>query len=289
LLSISSSLNMDYLQTLDPDYADPQHNSRAALPEYIHHGAVRQYLESLGYHIIAFDSGLTWTNLLDADVFLKFSGRSVEFMGMLERINEFESMLLDTSGALLLTDATVKLPELFQPKIGLKRMHRERVLYALNKLPETTAIPSPKFVFAHIVSPHFPYVIGPDGEMLDKDINGEVGYVGQVTYINKRIIPILGQIIAGSDNPPVIIIQADHGSVISDPAHRMQILNAYYLPGGGDQLLYDSISPVNSFRLVFNHYLGASYDLLDDLPYFSSYETPFDFSLQEDANSNCPR
>ena len=288
LLSLSSSMNMDYLQSLDPDYANPQHNSRAALPGYIHHGAVRQYLENLGYHIIAFDSGLTWTNLLDADVFLKPSGRSVEFMGMLEQVNEFESMLLDTSGALLLTDATVKLPELFQPKIGLKRMHRERIFYALDHLPETTAIPSPKFVFAHIVSPHTPFLIGPDGEMVDKDIDNKDGYRGQVTYINKRITPVLGQIIAQSQTPPVIIVQADHGAVISDPPHRMQILNAYYLPGGGDRLLYDSISPVNSFRLVFNYYFGTSYKLLDDLPYYSSYEAPFDFSLQEDANKDCP-
>jgi hypothetical protein len=251
-------MNMDYLQNLDPAYADPQHNSRAALPDYIQHGAVRQSLEDLGYRIVAFDSGLTWTNLTDADVYLSASGRSVAWLGMLQRINEFESMLLDTSGALIFTDATVKLPELFQPKIGLKRMHRERVLYALDHLPEAAALPGPKFVFAHIVSPHMPYVLGPDGETLDKDIAEMDGYRGQVTYINKRIIPILEQIIASSETPPVIIIQADHGSVISDPAHRMQILNAYYFPNGGEWLLYDAISPVNSFRLVFNHYFNAS-------------------------------
>ena len=287
LLSVPSSMNMDYLQNLDPAYADPQYNSRAALPDYIQHGAVRQFLENLGYHIVAFDSGLTWTNLIDADVFLKFSGRSASWMGVLQHMNEFEAMLLDTSAALILSDATVKLPALFQPQIGLKRMHRERVLYALDHLPEAAAIPGPKFVFAHIVSPHRPYVIGPDGEMLERDVDHKIGYPGQVTYINKRILPILEQIIAQSEIPPVIILQADHGSVLSDPAHRMQILNAYYLPAGGDRLLYDSISPVNSFRLVFNHYLGASYELLEDRPYFSSYEAPYDFSIQEDAQNGC--
>ena len=287
LLSVPSSMNMDYLQSLDPAYADPMHNSRAALPDYIQHGRVRQFLENQGYRTVAFDSGLTWTNLNDADVFLKSGGRSVAWMGILQRINEFESMLLDTSAALILTDATVKLPQLFQPKIGLKRMHRERVLYALDHLPEAAAIPGPKLVFAHIVSPHMPYVIGPDGEMLDKDVDEMDGYRGQVTYINKRILPILEQIIAQSEIPPVIILQADHGSAISDPSHRMQILNAYYLPAGGDKLLYDTISPVNSFRLVFKHYFGASFALLEDRPYFSSYEAPFDFSIQEDAQNGC--
>lgn len=55
----------------------------------------------------------------------------------------------------------------------------------------------------------------------------------------------------------------------------MKILNAYYLPEG--EGLYPSISPVNSFRLVFNTYFQADYSLLDDRSYFSSYNTPYDF------------
>ena len=48
----------------------------------------------------------------------------------------------------------------------------------------------------------------------------------------------------------------------------MWILNAYYLPGyDGD--LYATISPVNSFRLVFNSYFGGEYDMLEDVSYYS--------------------
>jgi hypothetical protein len=42
------------------------------------------------------------------------------------------------------------------------------------------------------------------------------------------------------------------------------IMNAYYLPDGGSELLYDSISPVNSFRVILNRYFGMNMDLLDD-------------------------
>ena len=46
------------------------------------------------------------------------------------------------------------------------------------------------------------------------------------------------------------------------------ILNAYYLPGQA-HLPYDTISPVNSFRLVLGAYLGARYPLLPDISYYS--------------------
>ena len=40
------------------------------------------------------------------------------------------------------------------------------------------------------------------------------------------------------------------------------ILNAYYLPGADPRVFYPTISPVNSFRVVFNTYFGASLPLL---------------------------
>jgi hypothetical protein len=58
---------------------------------------------------------------------------------------------------------------------------------------------------------------------------------------------------------------------------RMRIFNAYYLPQGGSVHLYDSITPVNTFRVVFNAYLGASYGLLEDLSFYSSYTRPYRF------------
>ena len=45
---------------------------------------------------------------------------------------------------------------------------------------------------------------------------------------------------------------------------RSAILNAYYLPGPGREQLYPSISPVNSFRLLFNAYFGTKLPMLPD-------------------------
>ena len=47
----------------------------------------------------------------------------------------------------------------------------------------------------------------------------------------------------------------------------------------GNKLLYDSISPVNTFRLVFNYYFDTNYELLNDLSYYiTGYKEPYKFT-----------
>ncbi len=59
---------------------------------------------------------------------------------------------------------------------------------------------------------------------------------------------------------------------------KFSILNAYYLPGEKTNLLYPSISPVNSFRVVFNLFFNEEYDLLPDKSYaFKDDENIYDF------------
>ena len=48
----------------------------------------------------------------------------------------------------------------------------------------------------------------------------------------------------------------------------MIILNAYYFPGLNYDELYQTITPVNSFRLIFSHYFGLSLEKLPDKSYF---------------------
>ncbi|MFC1760292.1 hypothetical protein ACFLZD_02085 [Candidatus Neomarinimicrobiota bacterium] len=59
---------------------------------------------------------------------------------------------------------------------------------------------------------------------------------------------------------------------------RFGIFNAYYLPAGGRELLYDSITPVNSFRLVFDFYFNTNCGLLNDSSFFSNYDRPYEFT-----------
>jgi len=288
-LSIASSLNMEYLQELDPLYNDPKKRTRATLPATIRDGAARRYLEGLGYKTVGFESGYGWTDLRDADIFLKPEGGYRENVSLLGGANQFEVMLMDTSALILVTDATLKLPVMLKPDLqSHERMLREHILYILDTLPKVPRLPGPKFVFAHIVSPHSPYIFGPDGEETqNSELDTIVGYTNQVTYLNKRLLPILDEIIAGSETPPIIILQADHGWARDEPERRMRILNAYYLPAGGDQRLYENISPVNTFRLIFNNYFDAGFPLLDDLSYYSAMSSPYNYVPIADDRAGC--
>jgi hypothetical protein len=180
--------------------------------------------------------------------------------------------------------------------------HRDRILYALDELEDMPSIRGPKFVFAHILAPHEPFVFGAKGEIVERKtpfaLNHDVesqdteayirGYRDQVEYLNSRVGPLVKKMIAQSKTPPIIIIQGDHGSLarVSSPNARMTILNAYYLPAGGEQRLYESISPVNSFRVIFDHYFGGKLDLLKDVSYF--YNTKNNqFSISPNENPSC--
>lgn len=160
----------------------------------------------------------------------------------------------------------------------LVREHVTSQLFILDKLPDVPAIAGPKFVYAHIFIPHYPYVLGPDGQIMTDPgfygadrgdaVNDEYqkqGYINQVQYINKRILPILQTIVNESKTPPIIVLMGDHG--LRDN-NRFTDLNAYYLPKGYGKL-YASITPVNSFRLIFGEYFGADYPLLSDISYAS--------------------
>ena len=51
---------------------------------------------------------------------------------------------------------------------------------------------------------------------------------------------------------------------------RMGILNAIYLPHNEFFLFYDSMTPVNTFRVILNQYFGTNYNLIEDKHYYSN-------------------
>ena len=100
----------------------------------------------------------------------------------------------------------------------------------------------------------------------------------QLQFINREMTRIVQEIIANSKTPPVIIIQGDHGPWLQPKERRLTILNVYYLPGHPNAVS-QSITPVNTFRTVFNLYLGGEFKLLPNQSYFSPVPSHFDFEL----------
>jgi hypothetical protein len=112
------------------------------------------------------------------------------------------------------------------------------------------------------------------------------GYRDQLTYLNGVLPGILRSLIEDSAEPPIILLQADHGpgsrlnwssAEETDLTERTSILSAYFLPGDAGGRLYPTITPVNSFRVVFDAYFGADYALLSDRTYFSTWDQPYQY------------
>jgi hypothetical protein len=144
--------------------------------------------------------------------------------------------------------------------------YRDSLLKTLNQLAKVPQIPGPKFTYAHIICPHAPFVFGPNGEQVPSteyyNADDQRYYLGQYIFISRQIDKVIQQILDHSATDPIIILQSDHGPRWTND--WSQILNAYHLPGDGKSHLYPDISPVNSFRLIFNHYFDANYEILED-------------------------
>jgi hypothetical protein len=290
-LSLSSSLNMDYLDnlgiTLGADSPD-----LLRLKPLIKNSDVRQRLAEMGYKFVTFESGYAFTEIQDADY--KFKSGSVMLLS--PYIEPFEYLYLENTAFLFVINTQTDFMDHYFSKLMFPFTDQVlRVQNVFEKLPTVPEIPGAKFVFVHLEIPHHPFIFLPDGSVnpdsryypgiYDPPMDLlEKGYINQVEYVNAEMLPIIDEILAKSKNPPIILIQGDHGLQVGE---RNLILNAYYLPDGGEDILYPSISPVNSFRVVFDEYFGADLPLLDDVSYYSNYKDKLNVSLIEEKMPTC--
>lgn len=278
-LSLASSLNMTYLTSeLDPRI-NPKSLARSPLWNLIRDSAVMAYARERGYRTVAFATGFPWSEWDHADAF--FAPDPLE-----GTMTEFESLLLDTTAFSALEDE--ELVDLQDVQFGRYRERTQLALETLPSLPEMD-LGGPKFVFAHLIIPHPPFVFAEDGSPADalSFLNEKEqypadkyakGYVMQLQFINREMTRIVKEIIARSKTPPVIILQGDHGPWLQPRDRRLTILNAYYLPGHADAV-FETITPVNTFRLVFDLYMGGEFGLLPNRSYFSAVPYHYDFQL----------
>ena len=292
-LSLASSLNVAHLDDLGDTFSADR-DDRQGLRALIQDSFVEQFLEAKGYETVAFETGFPFSELRGVDRFIAPTSR-----GLLEELTPFEYALLrSTAGLLVMDGLRVLFPAPDRASPAWTQRHIERSLLTLDMLGSGDLGPGPQFIFAHVIPPHTPFIFGPSGPAeVPPDYESasatyatrmdwyQRGYADHLQYLNPRILEIVDQILATSDPEPVILIQGDHGPEEGGSGDRMAILNAYYLPGRSN-LLYESVSPVNSFRMVFNRLWGAGMPLLEDTAYFSTYNRPFDYSIQD--NAGCP-
>jgi hypothetical protein len=156
---------------------------------------------------------------------------------------------------------------------------RDGTEFQLRQLRRISTAPGPKFVFAHVLLPHDPYVFRADGSALPEDESRRTDerdlYAGQLAYANSQIRAIVGDLLSGPESErPIVIIEGDEGPLacrnvdcVSTTPEYLRIrfgnLIAMYLPGV-EADVPDTFTSVNTFRLVFREYFGADLPALPD-------------------------
>ncbi len=301
LQSLASSLNMEYINYLEDTYRATSKN-REPLGLLLSHNKVTSILEEFGYRTGAFQTDDFYTEFRDANIYIKPTADEIHQYQNFWSLNSFESVFVHTTLIRVLYDLSVVSSDITIEKTieTPYQLHRLTLLNTVDHLPDFARKTEPYFIFAHLVAPHPPYVFGPNGEELQHNqpfsLSGPARqnggpeymklYIDQLHFTDEIILKAIERILSQSKTPPIIIIQGDHGPVSyfgndevikGNMKEQHAILNAYYFPGQKYDLLYPSVTPVNSFRIVLNTFFDGKYELLPDKNYFLPHGRPFDF------------
>ena len=283
VLSLASSLNMQYLDRMSAVLVDT--TEWWLMEDTLHHSQVREFLEKKGYRTLFIASGFDYTDIRDGDEFIK------PFPILL---NNFDAGFIRSTNLSAFGD----MGGLYSyPSYAT---YRRTILSAFEALPRVAEETGPKFVFAHITAPHPPFVFDESGNPVNPDAPFTMidklrdlvdayaykqSYIAELKYINGQTIKTVSAILANSPTPPVIILQGDHGPglYLNETAadtclvERFSVLNAYYLPGKPSDSVPETMTPVNTFRLIFNDYFSTDFAILPDKSFFTNFSHFYKF------------
>lgn len=265
--SLAATSNMAYHQNPDSGYALLDRiifNRNLVELSYlkkIEENKVMKFLKSKGYQIIIIESEFDKNYVPD----FNYADTIIQIPRNHFSLTEFQS-------------ATLKIPvTVFDNVIhnDQSKTKRDFADTTLSNLSEITHISGKKFVFVHLTITHPPYVYGPlrDATSSEKYSNLSVDtltYLESINVTNSKLEPVISQIIENSNPKPIIILQADHGPHIATTFYQgMSIFNALYLPDyTADERLYDNMTQIQTFPLIFNYYFNTSYPRLEDKSYY---------------------
>lgn len=242
-LSLPSMLNMQYMNFLSEEMGK-ESNDLKPLKVLREKNSVMKNLKSINYYIISFYSGA-------------------------------DNVPIDIDEKLCKSDT-----------------RRDEILCTFSEIPELSKrVPEPLFVYSHMSLPHDPYIFDRDGNSVIfdfKNLNEERDYyLEQLKFTNSKTIELIDLIIKDKSRTSIIILQSDHGQRIGvdweNPTNDMVVkslnnFNAYYLPGVEKDIIYDGMTPVNTFRTIFNAYFNQEFEILEDRHFWvSSDREPYKF------------
>ena len=276
LLTLVSMLHMQQvpsIEALDEWPGRPQDQARLVMRTMNQSPALKAF-RGLGYEVVAIPSPWSTATLFAADRVLD-DGTITDLEITLISQGVIPDLLADFQRTLV-TDSL-----------------RTRVLASLGRTVDLARERGgpPKLVLTHLLSPHAPILFGPDGshrrgwDCLPHCSPFESGWrygdqtreptIGQIEYLNGRVLAMARELVETSEEPPVIIIFSDHGHRhdLDDRDEMFRSLLLSYTPGYPGLMPNDS-SPVNILTRVLNAYGGKSVALASEERYWVN---PVDF------------
>ncbi len=176
---------------------------------------------------------------------------------------------------------------------------------AVAALPKLGEGGQPSFVFAHILSPHPPFVLAADGSdrlpagsysLVDgnhwrrpgggrSEADYQSRYRGQLQALNRLLLASIRELVASTRRPVAIFLASNHGPgsrldfdepLTGDVVERIANLQAYYWPGGHYDSLHSSLTPINGIRALLNAQLGTELPARPDRSFISSWGRPYE-------------
>jgi hypothetical protein len=211
---------------------------------------------------------------IQADYLYEYGSASIS-----QRKTGAYGLFFDEFGELVLDNTMVyALSQKYKANNPAVAQHSDMIYFTVDHIADKR-VPSPKFVYVHLLLPHAPFVFSEEGNIMDSERYANWDYyLDNYKFSIKVAQEMIDRILleADSKTPPLIILQSDHGArnhlnhsdgSVSLPNYpeelKTLILYALYIPGYDYSSLPQDIHPTNTFPIVFNYLFDTKIPLIE--------------------------
>lgn len=267
IFSVGTTLDMRYLDI--PGYFNTG-NDLAVAFDAIRHNRVIEYLKKENYDIHNY-------SIFDIkDHPPKVRSTLMEFEKNLLATQTFTYRIKRDLGYHLITTFNLKFLEWEAEKATYNELYNNMKNDSLTKQAASKHSEQPKFVYTHLIMPHYPYYYDSSGTMIpayllkDSLYADKGAYISYLKYSNKKLLELTDYIQQKTNHEAIIILLSDHGcrecleTDLQKGNAELSNISAVYFPDGNYTGFYKGISNINLFRLVLNNQFNKKLPLVKD-------------------------
>lgn len=288
--SMASTLNSGYLQDFTKTYGADSSDQRP-IYQVLENNVVQDRLRKLGYRFHNYGNWWEPTRI-NRWAAVNYQGYPPD---SLQNLSNFERVLLQKTPTMKIAR---KIARFFIDAEDKAEDNLEcgRIKRKLRRIREVGNQAQPVFVLAHLLIPHYPFLMNAAGQCLDKPLlyfgkkdatwnKFKAAYVEYLKYFNSAILEIIDEQLrrrGRTGRKLLFVLQADEGpfpkkylgdvfdrydfSRFSQREIKMKtgIINALLLPDSLRRDIPKLVTPVNNWRIIFNALTGSKMNLLPD-------------------------